>query len=729
MDNVIDLVNKIQDVFSAIGVASDTLDLPQIVTVGAQSAGKSSVLETIVQRDFLPRGSGIVTRRPLVLQLVTLPASSESQDYAEFLHVSNKQFYDFAQVRQEIEDDTARVAGSNKGIARQPIHLKIYSKKVLNLTLVDLPGLTKIPIGDQPTDIEKQIRSLVLDYISKPNSIILAVSPANTDIANSDSLKLARKVDPAGKRTIGVVTKLDLMDAGTNALDVLTGRAFPLKLGFVGMVNRSQQDILTNKPMEDAIKAEKEFFQRHNAYKSIASRCGSEYLSKQLNTILVNHIREKLPDLRSKLSSLIGQTQHELAQYGDPAFIGSAHKGSLVLKMITMYATQYMASIDGTSPEISTKELSGGARIYYIFNNIFGQALDAIVPCSNITNEDIRTAIRNSTGPRCSLFVPELAFDLLVRPQIRLLEAPSLRCVEMAFQELSKICHTCGTKELSRFPKLQSKLVEVVSDLLHERLGPSTSYVKSLIEIECAYINTNHPDFPGATGAMRELEIRSGRKVRKNERKKPHVNGVMPQQQQQQNHLHSSQTQPQPMQHLERPLSTASSTMSASSPSKDSFLNYFFGGGSKTDMGGMGAPGGAVPPPPSSTSTMGDKLNNEIDQELEPQFSQGLALDEELVGQPTDREDMEVELIRTLIISYFNIVRKSIQDLVPKAIMHLLVNFTRESVQNRLVSELYREDLFTDLLQEDSGVTAERARCKAMLDMYRKAFSIISETI
>lgn len=146
MDNVIDLVNKIQDVFSAIGVASDTLDLPQIVTVGAQSSGKSSVLETIVQRDFLPRGSGIVTRRPLVLQLVTLPASSESEDYAEFLHVSNKRFYDFTQVRQEIEDDTARVAGSNKGIARQPINLKIYSKKVLNLTLVDLPGLTKVCI-------------------------------------------------------------------------------------------------------------------------------------------------------------------------------------------------------------------------------------------------------------------------------------------------------------------------------------------------------------------------------------------------------------------------------------------------------------------------------------------------------------------------------------------------------------------------------------------------------
>lgn len=182
-------------------------------------------------------------------------------------------------------------------------------------------------------------------------------------------------------------------------------------------------------------------------------------------------------------------------------------------------------------------------------------------------------------------------------------------------------------QELSRFPKLQSKLVEVVSDLLHERLGPSTSYVKSLIEIECAYINTNHPDFPGATGAMRELEIRSGRKVRsKNDRKKPHANGVMQQQQQQQSHHPSQQTLSQPMQHLERPLSAASSTMSASSPSKDSFLNYFFGGGSKTDMGGMGASPAAAGPPASSTMTMADKLNNEIDQELEPQFSQGVSI-------------------------------------------------------------------------------------------------------
>jgi dynamin 1-like protein len=144
MENVIELINKVQDVFSTIG-GNDSLDLPQIISVGSQSSGKSSVIENIVQRDFLPRGSGVVTRRPLVLQLVTLASSEQAQEYAEFLHIPNKKFYDFSEVRKEIEDDTARIAGTNKGISRQPIHLKIYSPKVLNLTMVDLPGLTKVP--------------------------------------------------------------------------------------------------------------------------------------------------------------------------------------------------------------------------------------------------------------------------------------------------------------------------------------------------------------------------------------------------------------------------------------------------------------------------------------------------------------------------------------------------------------------------------------------------------
>lgn len=330
----------------------------------------------------------------------------------------------------------------------------------------------------------------------------MAVSPANVDIVNSEALKLARHVDALGRRTIGVLTKLDLMDHGTNALDILSGRVYPLKLGFIGVVNRSQQDIQGNKPMEDALQAEMDFFKHHPAYRNISIRCGTQFLAKTLNSTLMSHIRERLPDIKARLNTLMGQTQQELASYGDMAFSGKEHRGSLILQQMTRFATSFISSIDGTSTEISTKELCGGARIYYIFNSVFGSSLESIDPTSNLTALDIRTAIRNSTGPRPSLFVPEMAFDLLVKPQIKLLEIPSQRCVELVYEELIKICHTCGSYELSRYPRLQAKLIETVSDLLRERLGPASNYVESLISIQRAYINTNHPNFLGAAAAM-----------------------------------------------------------------------------------------------------------------------------------------------------------------------------------------------------------------------------------
>jgi len=305
-----------------------------------------------------------------------------------------------------------------------------------------------------------------------------------------------------GKRTIGVLTKLDLMDHGTNALDILSGRVYPLKLGFIGVVNRSQQDIQGNKSLAEALQAEREFFRHHPAYRNMANRCGTQYLAKSLNTTLMIHIRERLPDIKARLNTLMGQTQQELASYGDVAFTGKEHRGSLILQLMTRFASSFISSIDGTSSEISTKELCGGARIYYIFNSVFGNSLETIDPTHNLSVLDIRTAIRNSTGPRPSLFVPEMAFDLLVKPQIKLLDIPSQRCVELVYEELIKICHTCGSTELSRYPRLQGKLIEVVSDLLRERLGPCSQYVESLIAIQRAYINTNHPNFLGAAAAM-----------------------------------------------------------------------------------------------------------------------------------------------------------------------------------------------------------------------------------
>jgi dynamin GTPase len=190
MQSLISIVNQLQDAFSSLG-ANAPLDLPQIAVVGGQSAGKSSVLENFVGKDFLPRGSGIVTRRPLILQLQYHP----TEEYGEFLHARGRKFTNFDDIRQEIEDETERIS-PNKGVSNLPINLRISSPHVLNLTLIDLPGMTKVAVGDQPVDIEILIRNMIMDFITKENCIILAVSPANSDLANSDALKLVKEVDP-----------------------------------------------------------------------------------------------------------------------------------------------------------------------------------------------------------------------------------------------------------------------------------------------------------------------------------------------------------------------------------------------------------------------------------------------------------------------------------------------------------------------------------------------------
>ena len=183
------------------------------------------------------------------------------------------------------------------------------------MTLVDLPGITKVPVGDQPKDIELQIKNMIFEFITKDNCLILAVSPANSDLANSDALKLAREVDASGARTIGVITKLDLMDEGTDAREVLENRVLPLKRGYIGVVNRSQKDIDGRKDIKAAMLAERQFFLSHPAYRHMADRMGTAYLQKTLNQQLTNHIRDTLPALRNKLQTQLIAMEKDVAEY------------------------------------------------------------------------------------------------------------------------------------------------------------------------------------------------------------------------------------------------------------------------------------------------------------------------------------------------------------------------------------------------------------------------------
>uniref|UniRef100_A0A8C4GRZ6 Interferon-induced GTP-binding protein Mx n=1 Tax=Dicentrarchus labrax TaxID=13489 RepID=A0A8C4GRZ6_DICLA len=490
MEDLIPLVNKLQDAFSSIGQACN-LDLPQIAVVGGQSAGKSSVLENFVGRDFLPRGSGIVTRRPLVLQLISATA-----EWAEFLHCKGKKFTDFDEVRQEIEAETDRVTGANKGISPVPINLRVYSPHVLNLTLIDLPGITKVPVGDQPVDIEQQIREMIMQFITRESCLILAVTPANTDLANSDALKLAKDVDPQGLRTIGVITKLDLMDEGTDARDVLENKLLPLRRGYIGVVNRSQKDIDGKKDIKAALEAERKFFLSHPSYRHMAEKMGTPRLQRVLNEQLTNHIRDTLPAFRSKLQSQLLALDKEAEEYRGYRPDDPSRKTKQLLQMVQQFSVDFEKRIEGSGDQVDTVELSGGAKINRIFHERFPFEL-----VKKEMRREISYAIKNIHGIRTGLFTPDMAFEAIVKKQIIKLKGPCVKCVDMVIQELINTVRQCSNK-LECFPMLREETERIVTCHIRDRESRAKDQVLLLIDVQLSYINTNHEDFIGFANAQ-----------------------------------------------------------------------------------------------------------------------------------------------------------------------------------------------------------------------------------
>ncbi|ESQ53783.1 hypothetical protein EUTSA_v10024438mg [Eutrema salsugineum] len=723
--SVIPIVNKLQDIFAQLGSQS-SIELPQVAVVGSQSSGKSSVLEALVGRDFLPRGNDICTRRPLVLQLLQTKSRSNGgsdDEWGEFLHLpKNHRIYDFSEIRREIEAETNRLAGENKGVSDKQIRLKIFSPNVLDITLVDLPGITKVPVGDQPTDIEARIRTMILSYIKQPSCLILAVTPANSDLANSDALQIAGNADPDCHRTIGVITKLDIMDKGTDARNLLLGKVVPLRLGYVGVVNRCQEDILLNRSIKEALSAEEKFFRSRPAYHGLADRLGIPQLAKKLNQILVQHIKVLLPDLKSRISNALVATAKEHQSYGEITE-SRAGQGALLLNFLSKYCEAYSSLLEGKSEEMSTSELSGGARIHYIFQSIFVKSLEEVDPCEDLTDDDIRTAIQNATGPRSALFVPDVPFEVLVRRQISRLLDPSLQCARFIFDELIKISHRCMMSELQRFPVLRKRMDEVIGDFLREGLEPSEAMIGDIIDMEMDYINTSHPNFIGGTKAVEIAmqEVKSSRIPHPVARPKETVEP---------DRTSSSASQVKSRSFLGRQSNGIVAEQGVASTDAEKAAPA---ANSSDSRWGMGIPsifrGGD-----SRAATKENYLNKPFSETVED-MSQNLSMiylkEPPAVLRPSEthseQETVEIKITKLLLKSYYDIVRKNIEDSVPKAIMHFLVNHTKRELHNVFIKKLYRENLFEEMLQEPDEIAVKRKRTQETLHILQQAYRTLDE--
>ncbi|TFY78170.1 hypothetical protein EWM64_g5839 [Hericium alpestre] len=297
---------------------SDALKLPSIVVIGSQSSGKSSVLEAIVGHEFLPKGNNMVTRRPIELTLIHTPANgTDAVEYGEFPGLGLGKITDYAYIQKTLTDLNLAVP-STDAISNEPIDLRIYSPHVPDLTLIDLPGYVQIASLDQPETLKEKITALCEKYIREPN-IILAVCAADVDLANSPALRASRKVDPLGLRTIGVITKMDLVPPDQGAT-ILSGNRYPLHLGYVGVVCKPSGKKGRKETIEVVARRGDDYFRsnREQFYGTGHLMVGTDTLRRRLMEVLESSMASSLHGITNAVQLELEEAQYQFkVQYND----------------------------------------------------------------------------------------------------------------------------------------------------------------------------------------------------------------------------------------------------------------------------------------------------------------------------------------------------------------------------------------------------------------------------
>uniref|UniRef100_A0A8B9JWP9 Uncharacterized protein n=1 Tax=Astyanax mexicanus TaxID=7994 RepID=A0A8B9JWP9_ASTMX len=307
----IDLIDSLRQ----LGVEED-LPLPSIAVIGDQSSGKSSVLEAL-SGVALPRGSGIVTRCPLELKLRKIKNGVQWRATISYSNVQIE-FDNPALVERYVKEAQNKLAGDGVGICDELITLEIKSPEVCDLTLIDLPGIARVPVKGQPEDIGDQIKNLIHRFIRKDETINLAVVPCNVDIATTEALRMAQEVDPEGKRTLAILTKPDLVDKGTekNVLDVVRNQVISLSKGYIVVKCRGQKQIDEKISLDEATRVERDFFKHHEHFSCLLKeeKATVKCLASRLTQELVDHIKKSLPVMLEQVNKQLWDLRKELSR-------------------------------------------------------------------------------------------------------------------------------------------------------------------------------------------------------------------------------------------------------------------------------------------------------------------------------------------------------------------------------------------------------------------------------
>ena len=409
-NQLIQIADYVREVFKG-----GELNSPSLCVVGSQSSGKSTTFNSLMGMDILPNGKSIVTRTPIHIRLIHVAnAKNITVDFFDkddcqkiistFSIDINTPNDQVMQIRCEIQRLTELYAGHTKNVVDIPIDIMIKSPNVPNLSIIDLPGLTNIALTDQgqPETIKQDIENMLIKYIKNPRTLILSIISATIDVESDMGLGLIKRFDPEFKRTIGVLTKVDMLK-DSNVLNYLMGnisKNLQLGYGYYAVRNRSTDEIKLL-DVKGGIVLENKFFSETEPYKTseYKNKMGSVNLGNKLSEILLKHLRSCLPHVMDEINNADITINAQLDELGNDYPVTESAKYSTLNILLHDFSREYNGALKDRGAIYNA-----GARISNAFK-VFGNNMDKLDPFSIdpdrgqiLTDDMINNIVRDYNG-------------------------------------------------------------------------------------------------------------------------------------------------------------------------------------------------------------------------------------------------------------------------------------------------------------------------------------------
>eukprot|EP00919_Chromeraceae_sp_WS-2016_P033733 GHVR01079816.1.p1 GENE.GHVR01079816.1~~GHVR01079816.1.p1 ORF type:complete len:652 (+),score=58.15 GHVR01079816.1:113-2068(+) len=403
---MLDCIEKIR------GDIGEYIDVPGILVAGSQSAGKSSLLESIGGFQ-LPRGDSITTRVPLIMSLecnenIDEPYAIIGPDAKFDLQKGAEKILCLEKIAEKISWFTQEYTGSNAGVKDTPIHLKVVRSSGPTMTVIDLPGITCNSSDQSIEDIEKDTKDLVEKYANNEQMIILCVVPATQDFCNCPAIKIAKVLDRKGQRTLGVVTKIDTIGSYSKIKEKIrgTGEFLSLELGFIAVRNRTQEEVIKNVPGSEIAQKEIDFFKNNSEVKGLENQYwGTNTLVEKIVKIQSEKVRDFFPKVKKLLRVKIEELKKEIENY--PKALDTDESRTIMLNSsISKFENSFKDLKDGKIRDIE-EEFRLSARlndIFVEFENDLCSRIPNFLECAKYRKE-LETTIQESYGLTLTNFV------------------------------------------------------------------------------------------------------------------------------------------------------------------------------------------------------------------------------------------------------------------------------------------------------------------------------------